>query len=56
MARGKRYDEAFKIETVKYISENNKAVAQVAREIGVNENTVHGWVKRYGQQPEIKAV
>ncbi|MCC3359599.1 transposase [Bacillus sp. REN16] len=56
MARGKRYDEAFKIETVKYISENNKAVAQVAREIGVNENTVHGRVKRYGQQPEIKAV
>jgi len=56
MARGKRYDEAFKIETEKYISENNKAVAQVAREIGVNENTVHGWVKRYGQQLEIKAV
>ncbi|NMA85513.1 MAG: transposase [Epulopiscium sp.] len=56
MARGKRYDEAFKIETVKYVSENNKAVAQVAREIGVNENTVHGWVKRYGQQLEIKSV
>jgi transposase len=53
---GKRYDEAFKIETVKYISENKKAVAQVAREVGVNENTLHGWVKKYGQQPEIKAV
>ncbi|WP_020063113.1 transposase, partial [Bacillus sp. 123MFChir2] len=30
--------------------------AQVAREMGVNENTLHGWVKKYGQQPEIKAV
>jgi|SRR3954447_26717089 transposase len=58
MARGngKRYDEAFKIETVKYISESHKSVAQVAREVGVNENTLHGWVKKYGQQPEIKAV
>lgn len=22
----------------------------------MNENTLHGWVKNYGQQPEIKAV
>ncbi|WHY86804.1 IS3 family transposase [Neobacillus novalis] len=56
MARGKQYDEAFKIETVKYISENNKPVAQVASEVGVSVNTVHGWVKKYGQQPEVKAV
>jgi len=55
MARGRKFEEAFKIETVKYISENNKPVAQVAREVGVNENTLHGWVKKYGQQPEIKA-
>lgn len=53
---GKRYDETFKIETVKYIRENHKSVAQVAREVGVNENTLHGWVKKYGSQPEIKAV
>jgi transposase len=56
MARGKRFEESFKIETVKYIRENNKPVAQVAREVGVNENTLHGWLKKYGQQPEIKAV
>ena len=56
MAKGKRYDEAFKVETVKYISEKNKPVAQVAREVGVNENTLHGWIKKYGQQPEIKEV
>jgi transposase len=56
MARGRQFEEAFKIETVKYMSENNKPVAQVAREVGVNTNTLHGWVKKYGQQPEIKAV
>ncbi|MFB6465426.1 transposase [Cytobacillus sp. Hz8] len=53
---GRRFEEEFKIETVKYISENNKPVAQVAREVGVNVNTLHGWVKKYGEQPEIKAV
>ncbi|KQL50248.1 transposase [Heyndrickxia shackletonii] len=58
MARGNgnRYEEAFKIETVKYINENHKSVAQVAREVGVNENTLYSWLKKYGQQPEIKAV
>jgi transposase len=56
MAKGRQFDEAFKIETVKYLSENNKPVAQVAREVGVNVNTLHGWLKKYGQQPEIKAV
>lgn len=52
---GKRYDETFKKETVKYILENQKPVAQVARETGVNTNTLHGWIKKYGQQPEIKS-
>ncbi|MFT8320485.1 MAG: transposase [Bacillus sp. (in: firmicutes)] len=56
MARGngKRYDETLKKETVKYIVENNKPVAQVARETGVNTNTLHGWIKKYGHQPEQK--
>jgi len=53
---GKRYDETFKKETVKYIAENHKTIAQVARETGVNTNTLHGWIKKYGQQPEIKAI
>ncbi|SEO33268.1 Transposase [Amphibacillus marinus] len=44
MAR--QFEEAFKMETVKYIHEHNKSVAQVARELGVNVNTVHGWVKK----------
>lgn len=44
-----------KIETIQYVLENNKPIAQVAREIGVNENTLHGWIKKYSEQPEIKA-
>lgn len=55
MPKGKRYDEEFKKETVKYVLENHKPVAQVAREMDINENTLHTWVKKYSQQPEIKA-
>lgn len=53
---GKRYDETFKKETVKYILENNKPVAQVARETGVNTNTLYSWINKYSEQPEVKAV
>jgi transposase len=55
MSKGKRYDETFKKETVRYVLENNKPIAQVARETGVNTNTLHGWIKKYGQKAEIKA-
>jgi transposase len=53
---GKRYDESFKKETVKYIVKNNKSVSQVARETGLNENTLLGWIKKYSQQLEVKTV
>lgn len=53
---GKRYDETFKKETVKYILKNNKPVAQIARETGVNTNTLYSWIKKYSKQPEVKAV
>lgn len=52
---GKRYDEAFKKETVRYLLENNKTVAQVARETGVNDNTLHNWVKKYSKEPDVKS-
>lgn len=52
---GKRYDETFKKETVKYILENNNPVAQVAQETGVNTNTLYSWIKKYSVQPEVKA-
>ncbi|VXC67553.1 hypothetical protein BACI349Y_900003 [Bacillus sp. 349Y] len=36
--------------------QNNKSVAQVAREMDVNENTLYNWIKKYGQEPEVKSV
>ena len=40
----RKYDEEFKKEAVKkYL--DGQSVASIAREIGVNENTIHKWKK-----------
>ena len=31
-------------------------MAQVAREMDANENTLYNWIKKYGQEPEVKSV
>ncbi|MED0717369.1 transposase [Aeribacillus composti] len=49
----RRYEEDFKRQTVRYILEEAKSVAQVARELKINENTLRGWVKKYKKEPEI---
>ncbi len=49
------YDDAYMKKTVQYIKESGKAVAEVARELKIKDNTLYGWVKRFGSEPEIKA-
>lgn len=64
----KKYDKEFKLQTVQMIQEEGKAVAQVARELGISENTLYRWIGEYKQagtqafpgsgqlKPEDKAV
>lgn len=47
------YDEAYKKKTVQYIKESGKPVADVARELKINDNTLYGWIKKFGSEPEI---
>ena len=42
-----RYSKSFKIQAVKEVIENKKSAAQVAREVGVNPNTMRQWLKQY---------
>ncbi|MEW9668136.1 transposase [Ammoniphilus sp. 3BR4] len=44
------YDAEYKRQTVEYILEQRKSVAQVARELGISANTLHGWIKQYKQK------
>lgn len=47
------YDETFKKKTVQYFKESGKAVAEVARELKIKDNTLYGWMKGFGSEPEI---
>lgn len=46
----KTYSAEFKIEAVKRLEASGLPVARVAAELGVNENTLHGWLKRYREK------
>lgn len=43
----KTYDKEFKISAVKMILEGGMSTARVSRDLGVNENSLHNWKKKY---------
>jgi transposase len=53
MGQVKQYEEEFKRQSVSHILQTGKTVAQVARELGISVNTLHGWVKKYKQEPKV---
>ena len=42
----KRYDREFREGAVRIVEETGKPIAQVARDLGVNEGTLGNWVAR----------
>ena len=47
----KGYPAAFKERAVKLAVESAQPIAQTARDLGVNENTLHTWI---GQYPRVE--
>jgi len=45
--RRRKFTPEFKAEAVKMVIETSRPVAEVAREIGVNEGTLGNWVNKY---------
>ena len=43
----KTYPSEFKESAVKLAVESDQAIAQTARELGINENTLHTWIHKY---------
>jgi transposase len=42
-----KYTPEFRDEIAKLVIASNRSIAEVAREYGLNETTVGGWVKKY---------
>jgi transposase len=56
--RRKKFTASFKEEAVKMVIESSRPIADVAREIHVNEGTLGNWVNRYrkehvGEEPPL---
>lgn len=53
----KVYTAEFRESAVKLANDSDKPIAQTARDIGVNENTLHTWTSKYSRPVEnAKAV
>ena len=45
----KRYNEEFKIEAVKQVTERGYSVAEVAERLGMTTNSLYAWMRQYGE-------
>ncbi len=52
MARGRRHSEEFKADAVALVWKSGRPVAQVAKELGVDDSTLSYWVRNADAQLE----
>lgn len=52
MSTKKTYSADFRESAVKLALEADQAIAETARELGVNDNTLHTWIKKYSRPTE----
>ncbi|NPV54625.1 MAG: transposase [Firmicutes bacterium] len=48
----RNYDRAFKLETVRLITEQGCSASSVARDLGIHESVLRRWVKKYQEDGE----
>jgi transposase len=54
--KGKNYTLEFKQSSAKLAAESEQSVAQTARDLGVNVNTLHGWIHKYYRSSQPKLI
>jgi len=47
------YPLEFKIPSAHLAVESGKSVAQTARDLGINHNTLHGWIEKYSDPNQL---
>lgn len=53
--KGNRYPTEFIESAVRLAIESDKPVAHTARELGLNVDTMYGWIKRHSKPKQTKA-
>ena len=48
----KKYDKDFKLEAVNMVTNQQRPVAAVARELGIHENTLYKWINQAGENKD----
>lgn len=43
----RKYDREFKLEAVRLVTDGGRAVPEVARDLGIHENLLYNWRKKY---------
>ena len=47
----RKYDKQFKEDAVKLVTEGGRQVTEVARSLGIHENLLHTWKRKYTEDP-----
>ena len=50
----KSYTKEFKQEAVRLMETSGKGIAEIARDLGINDNNLYRWRSPYGSQPPAK--
>lgn len=48
----RKYTEEFKREAVRLMESSGKPIAEIARDLGINDNNLYRWRALYGSQPQ----
>ena len=51
----RKYTEEFKREAVRLMETSGKPIAEIARDLGINDNNLYRWRGLYGSQSETNA-
>lgn len=53
MSRYRKFTPEYREEAVKLVIESQRPIAEVARELGVNEGTLGNWVNKYRRENPV---
>ncbi len=51
----RKFSDEYKIEAVKMVTEQGDKVAEAARNLGINVNQLHRWIKQFSEQEDDTA-